>query len=121
MWWEFAIYIALALGSLYLLIWQRPFVKKYWKVIGAILILVVVIVFIIARIVAGRRNPTETGNDLQGAVSNVRESIEEANMEAAVRIAAARAKDQVKVEELKQVMAMKDKVARRKRLAQLVG
>lgn len=119
MWWEFAIYIALALGALYLLIWQMPFVKKYWKVIGAILILVVVIVFIIARI-AGRR-PADTGSDLQGAISNVREKIEEANMEAAIHVAAARAKDQAKVDELKKTMAMKDKVARRKKLAELMG
>jgi membrane protein implicated in regulation of membrane protease activity len=120
-WWEFTIYIALAVAALYLVIFQQAFVRKYWKVLGAILILVVVIVFIIARIVSGRRNTTETGTDLQGAVTTVREEIEDANREAAVRIAAARAKDQAKIDELKKVLAMKDRVARRKRLAQLAG
>lgn len=121
MWWEFAIYGVLAAVTLYLIIFQQAFVRKYWKVIGAVLILVVIVVFIIARVVSGRRNTVETGQDLQDAVTHIREEIEDANREAAIRIAAARAKDQEKIEELKEVLAIKDRSERRRKLAQLVG
>jgi len=121
MWWEFTIYGVLAVACLYMLIFQQTFVRKYWKVILAVIVLVATIVFIIARIVFGRRNTTDTGRDLQGSVTRVREEIEDANREAAVRIAAARAKDQAKIEELQKVLAVKDRAERRRRLAQLVG
>jgi len=121
MWWEFAIYTALALFALYLVIWQRAFVKKYWKYLVAVIPVVVVIVRFIAWLVSRKGDGSSTARDLQNSVGRVRDQIEEANMEAAVHVAAARAKDQAKIDELKRVMAMKDKAARRKRLAELVG
>jgi len=119
MWWEFVVYIALALIVLYLVVFQRTFLKKYWKYILAVIPVVVITLRIIAAITS--RKPIPSDSSLRDAVSDVRGSIEEANREAAVRIAAARAKDQAKVEELKKVMAITDKVERRRRLAQLVG
>jgi glucan phosphoethanolaminetransferase (alkaline phosphatase superfamily) len=121
MWWEFAIYIALALVALYLVIWQRPFVKKYWKYLLAAIPVIVVIVRFIAWLVSRKGDGTQSARELQSAIGSIRDQIEEANMEAAVHTAAARAKDQAKIDELKKVMAMKDKSERRKRLAQLVG
>lgn len=120
MWWEFAIYIALALGMLYLVVFQTIFLKKYWKYILAVAFLVVIVVRIVAAI-ASRRPVDGDSVDLQNAVGEIREKIEEANMEAAVRVAAARSKDQARMDELKAVMAIRDKVERRRRLAQMVG
>jgi len=121
MWWEFVIYGAVALVVLYLVIWQRAFVKKYWKWLLAAIPLIVVIVRIIVWIAGKRQGRDDPARQLQGAITSMRDSIQEANMEATVRIAAARAKDQAKMEELKKVMRMSDKAARRRALAGLVG
>jgi hypothetical protein len=121
MWWEFAIYIVVALVALYLVIFQRDFVRKYWKYLLAVLPLIIIAVRIIAVIVSRRQGDTTAARDLQGAIGNVRDDIEAANMEAAIRTAAARAKDQAKIDELKEVLAVKDRAERRNRLAQLVG
>jgi 4-amino-4-deoxy-L-arabinose transferase-like glycosyltransferase len=121
MWWEFAIYILVALVALYLIIWQKPFVKKYWKYLLAAIPLIIVIVRIIAWLVGRRQDGNGPANELHTAINSVRDSIQEANMEAAVNVAAARAKDQAKLDELKRVMAIKDRAERMKRLAKLVG
>jgi len=121
MWWEFAVYIAVALVALYLVIWQRPFVRKYWKWLLAALPLIIVIVRVIAAIASRRQSGEGPARDLQRAIGSLRDKVDEANMEAAVHIAAARAKDKAKMDELKAVMAVKDRAERRRRLAKLVG
>lgn len=121
MWWEFVIYGVVALVALYLVIWQRTFVRKYWKYLLAALPLIIVIVRILVWIASRKQGGDDPTRQLHNAMSGIKDDIQEANMEAAVRIAAARAKDQAKIDELKRVMAIKDRSARRRALAGLVG
>jgi len=123
--WELLAIIAfVVIAILGFLFRKNPIVKKYWKY-GLILIPAVLV--IIMRMINNKNNANreedieESAGALQDAVSSIKEDLNEASMTAAIEVTAAKTKDEVKVKELQEVVRIKDKRERRKRLAGMIG
>jgi hypothetical protein len=100
-----------------------PNIKKYGKyaviiIVGGLLILGYIFVTSwLKKKRVGDEGMSEGTEDLTSIIGEIGNEMDEANTQAKVEIAVARTEEKVTKEELKKVVAMKDKVERRKRLA----
>ena len=116
--------IAIA-GAVALLIlaafWFVPALRKYFKYAVIVVpgVFVLVVIFLLK---SKNRDGKEQGKseDLQDAVVDIKEKLAEVNMETAIKVSAAKAKDEVKVQELKEIKKIDDRKERLNRLAAMM-
>lgn len=123
--WELLAIIALSLAACLMVVFRKnAYVKKYWKYS---IILLPAIVIIVLRMITNKKNSNlshdmdESASALSNAIRDIKDDLNEANTVAVIEISAAKAKDSAKVEQLQEVVKIKDKRERRKRLADMLG
>lgn len=119
--WEWiALAAILAVAIVVGVTWKNPITRKYWKYA---LILLPAVVIIVVSLVNRRKGSGADGKPdaLRGAMDDLKENLHEAQMESAIEVSAAKAKNAAKIEELKEVKKITDKSERRKRLAAMMG
>ena len=102
--------------------WFLPPLKKYFKyaVIAVPGIAVLVMVLLLkTKDREGKEKKKEEA--LRDAVTDIKERLTEVNLETAIQVSAAKAKDEAKVEELKEVKKIDDRKERLKRLASMMN
>ena len=112
--------IAIAIIASVVLLWKKPWFKKYRRYV---LIVSPVVFLIITTMVMKRKNKDgdKKSEDLRNKIEDMKEDLKEVQMETAVEVNAARAKNQEVLNELQEVKKIEDKVERRKRLASMIG
>jgi len=119
--WEWlALAAILAVAIVIGVTWKNPITRRYWKY-GLILLPAVIV--IIVSLINKRRGSAETehAGALRGAIDDIKDDLHGVQMETAIEVSAAKAKNAVKIEELKEVKKISDKAERRKRLAAMMG
>lgn len=123
--WEIIVLAVAATVAILLFVFkENPYVKKYWKYS---LILLPALLIVAIKVINTRKETnkdkdiTNSATALNVAISEIKEDLNEAKITAAVEVTAAKTKDAVKIEELKEVIAIKNKSERRKKLAALIG
>jgi len=120
--WEYVAFAVAALMVILMIIFRKnPIVKKYWKY-G--LIFIPLIFLIILRIINKRKVPStgESNKDpLRSKIEDLKDSLQEVNLEAAVEVSAAKEKNKQMIERLKEIKKIPEKKERIRRLADLVG
>jgi len=119
--WEWiALAAILAVAIVIGVTWRNPVTRKYWKY--ALILLPAAVVIVVSLINRRRGDGGGAGPDpVRGAMDDIKEDLHEAQMEAAIEVSAAKAKNAAKIEELKEVKKITDKSERRKRLAAMMG
>jgi len=111
--------IVAALG---VLVWFVPQLRKYFKyfiiVAPALLVLVLIILGRTKRRDGKEREQAEA---LRDSIGKIKDKLTEVNLETAIQVSAAKAKNEVKIEELKQVKKIPDRSERLKRLAAMMN
>jgi len=111
--------IVAALG---VLVWFVPQLRKYFKyfiiVAPALLVLVLTILGRTKRRDGKEREQAEA---LRDSIGKIKDKLTEVNLETAIQVSAAKAKNEVKIEELKQVKKIPDRSERLKRLAAMMN
>lgn len=119
--WEWiALAAILAVAIVIGVTWKNPITRKYWKY--SLILLPAVIVIIVSLV--SKRKGQQTGENataLRNAVDGIKDDLHEVQMETAIEVSAAKAKNAEKIEELKEVKKITDKSERRKRLAAMMG
>jgi hypothetical protein len=130
--WELlALIISIILIIVLIVFRKTSFVKKTWKYS---LILAPLIIFLILKILSGRKSSasgnggSSTGNtkskesdNLEIKIGKLNERLQEVQQEVAIEVSAAKTKNEEKIKELEEVKKIEDKKERRRRLADLVG
>lgn len=124
--WEWLALTGVAVLVVLLIVFRNTtFVKQNWKYA---LILIPFVALIVIRLVSGAKgkgsaasSSTGQGDDLGKAVEELKDKLQEAQMETAVEISAAKTKNEEVVKQLEEVKKIEDKTERRKRLASLMG
>lgn len=125
--WEWLALIGIAIIGIFLIVFRNTkFVRSNWKYF---LILAPLIVLIILRIMSGSRKKDDPGSasgkvpekDLEKTMENLKDRLEEVQMETAIEISAAKTKNEEVVKQLEEVKKIEDKSERRKRLAAMIG
>lgn len=104
------------------ILWKNPHMKKYRKYL--IILAPAAFILVLTLISRGRYKKSKEekkSDDLRNKIDEIKEDIKEVQMETAIEISAARAKNEEKIKELKEVKKIKDKSKRRKRLADMIG
>jgi len=114
-----ALVLGTALVVAAILLRKYPIMKKYWKYF---LILIPGLLLILFRLMTSKKNSNPAHDrQLSDAIDNVKDRIEEAQLEAAVEVTIARTKDQELVKRLEEIKKIDDRRERSKRLADLIG
>lgn len=130
--WELIILIGILIIVVLLIIFRKTtFVKKTWKYF---LILAPLIVFLILKIISGRRSDkggegdsssgspqSKEADALEKKIVNLNDKLQEVQTEVAIEISAAKTKNEEKIKELEEIKKIENKSERRKRLADLIG
>jgi glucan phosphoethanolaminetransferase (alkaline phosphatase superfamily) len=121
--WEWIGLIGIVTIAVLLIVFRKnPYVKKYWKYA---LILIPAAIILILVIINKRQGDTGTGSTnpdpLGGAIQDIKDDLQEANLTAAVEVSAAKEKNKETLDKLAEIKNLDDKRERLKRLAELVG
>lgn len=123
---EWLLLIGIAVIAILLVVFRNTkFVKQNWKYF---LILAPFVILIILRILSGPKkikrdpaSPSEDKDDLDVSLENLKDKLEEVQMETAIEVSAAKTKNEEVLKKLEEVKAIQDKSERRKRLAAMIG
>ena len=110
------------LAGLAFLVWKVPQLRKYWKfflIIAPALIILILVILI-------KRKRTDDKEDehagaLRDSIGEIKEKLTEVSLETAIEVSAAKAKNEAKIEELKEVKKLPDRSERLKRLASMMN
>jgi hypothetical protein len=116
--------IGVAIIVLLVVFRKTVFVKLTWKyslILLPVIFLIAVALFSRKKTGTGGANTAPPQPDINTVLSKVKDRLNEANMQAAIEVTAARTQDQAKLDQLKKVTDIKDDTERRKQLAALLG
>ena len=119
-----ALIAILAVFALAIVFRNTSFVKRYWKYL---LILIPGVLLLVLKIIQDAKNRrtedkvTESTSATKDHIQEIKEQITEVQTVAKVEAAVAKTKNDAKMEELKEVQAIKDARERRRRLAEMIG
>lgn len=130
--WEWLALIGILIIAVLLIIFRKTsFVKKTWKYF---LILAPLTVFLIFKIISGRKSDkggegssasgssqSKEADTLEKKIIKLNDKLHEVQTEVAIEVSAAKAKNEEKIKELEEVKKIEDKKERRKRLADMIG
>lgn len=119
------IVLLIVLGVIFLalfLLRDNPIVEKYYKLSFFFIPLVILLIF---RILSKNKKNNSGGYPedklLSEKIEDLKDEMQEVRMETAVKISAAKSKNEEKIKELEGVKKIQDKKERRRRLAELMG
>jgi hypothetical protein len=101
---------------------KTTFVKKYWQYS---LILIPAIIILLLKIISVIRQPNvvveQQKTPVQDHIAEIKGKLEEVNAVVKIEAVVAKEKNDVKLQELKEVQKIPDDRERRKKLAQMIG
>jgi membrane protein implicated in regulation of membrane protease activity len=114
--------VAAIVAVLAFLIWKIPQLRKYWKyflIVAPALIILLLVIFVKRKRKDGKEE--QKAEALRDSITEIKEKLTEVQLETAVEVSAAKAKNEVKIEELKEVKKLPSRSERLKRLASMMN
>jgi len=119
--WIIAVMAAIV-AVLSFLIWKIPQLRKYWKyflIVAPALIILLLVILVKRKRKYGKEK--QKAEALRDSITEIKEKLTEVQLETAVEVSAAKAKNEVKIEELKEVKKLPSRSERLKRLASMMN